>query len=1040
MSATVQSSQAIISPDSYYAQLHNDYLHLLEIDGKRYKSPTHFIYASMMPNKNLANSMIYQLNGATVRKKANGILFGKKAKGDRKLPQAHEIIMVKALEEGYKAVFGQPELRSKLLGTGTEGLVYNRTEHTFLPGDITVLGLNRAGNGQNKLGEILERIRGNLRQELLIRQKPNNQIHEVDRLFFAILRHKMLWDELNKGHFPIDYTLKGMFMASRNVSEENFHSMFLSIYPAEMRLAYWSLYDRWMKKDITTPPFPQEVIEEFRTGNDEWVIEAYNKAIKMKCVLMEYLNFLSIDYDTLVISIAKKKVIDDYYVHRFEFDKNGKSNQLSMEEYLTKYKITPDTLRYIGEEALLDLRKTIFNKYTIGSFISIPNFEENLASAIEGLRGIVTQGISFPKFIPFIEEPSQKFLELIAIDVPIEPSSPTQTYGGVSISEYYAPIHPDGACSEDVNDVCPLGGIIPPVPPVPANTSPIPSGPLGPSGPNYPPIKPSGDDDDDNEEEDNIYRGKDDGEDDGVEYDGEDEDDDEDREDREDQEFVFDEEGAVFGDNVDIDKAIEKNKGNIQPVPIKKYTPPPIIIRFSDENDYPYEWLSPFYITNIRINGMYFPSVAHYVAAKLATPVQFRNVSIRDWIQKDKESFDPQKKDVMTSPKFYYSIKEILEKLPKRIQEIYNLLYLRYASRAFSVKFRQYPFRQMLFETGKKTIVYRDEHNQNAVAGSELVKLLTDIRSKINDVVILKPLPNPEYGKDNFVLYDYIRERTRELIRSTVLFTRYRMSPREGYISSDVPVIGFDDTRIVIQGLYKSCRDINYNEYVSDPPDKYIADFEKDMNEITKFYFPGREIYDLNIPEVKDAIRAKVEGRSEDKMEDKMFVDFGGIIKLIWVHIVYTCIFLEEDLPEKYDQNQLRQKLKMIRGNLFNLEMGTRKEVAIQAIVNIIAEIHQLFPDQEQLRDNELNFVQDFIYPLANTRQNTNAILEESETYNTYNNLLEKITDVFNGNEQDVRMIKKLAGILDNVTSVSKDDKVFYNKLVIRLKFFAGSE
>ncbi len=1022
----MQSSQAVISPDSYYAQLHNDYLYLLEIDGKRYKSPTHYIYSSMMPNKNLANSMIYQLNATTARKKANGILFGKKAKGDRKLPQAHEIIMLKALEEAYKAVFGQPELRAKLLGTGTEGLVYNRNDTTFLPGDLTVLGLNRSDNGQNKLGELLERIRGTIRQDTLLRQKPQ-QIHEVDRLFFAVIRHKMLWSELEKGNFPVDYTLKGMFMASRNISEENFHSMFMSIYPGEMRLAYWSLYDRWMKKDIKTPPFPREIIEEFRTGNDEWITDAYNKAIKIKCVLIEYLNFLNIDYDTLVISIAKQKVLDDYHAHRFEFDNNGTARQLSMEEYLTKYKITTDTLRYIGEEALTDLRKSIFNKYTTGSFISIPNFEENLASSIEGIRGIVTQGISFPKFVPFIEEPSQKFLDLISLDVPLEPSSPKQTYGGVSITEYYAPIHPDGACSENVNELCPIPGLPPPSAP-----------------PSYKPVQPNGDDDDD--DTDDVYRGKEgeDGEDDGVYFtdndeDREDEENDEDRENREDREYIFDEDGAVFGNDTNIDQAIEKNKGNIQPVPIKKYTPPPVIIRFSDEKDYPYEWLSPFYISNIRVNGVYYPSVAHYVAAKLATPIQFRNISIRDWIQKDKKSFDPQQKDTMTSPKFYYPIEEILEKLPKRIQDIYNLLYLRYASRAFAVKFRQYPFRQMLFETGKKTIVYRDEHNQNAVAGSEIVKLLTDIRSKINDVIILKPLPNPEYGKDNFVLYDYIRERTRELVRSTVLFTRYRLSSREGYISSDIPVIGFDDTRIAIQGLYKSCRDINYNEYVSEPPDKYVADFERDMTEITKFYFPGREIYDLSLPEVKDAIRAKVEGRSEDKMEDKIFVDFGGIIKLLWVHIVYTSIFLEEDLPEKYEQNQLRQKLKMMRGNLFNTEMGTRKEVAINALVNIISEIHQLFPDQEQLRDNEINFVQDFIYPLASTRQNPNAMIEESESYNTYDGLLEKITDVFNGNEQDVRMIKKLATILDNIMSVSKDDKIFYSKLVIRLKFFASS-
>lgn len=599
----------------------------------------------------------------------------------------------------------------------------------------------------------------------------------------------------------------------------------------------------------------------------------------------------------------------------------------------------------------------------------------------------------------------------------MKPDSPRETYGGISVKEYYSPITPNGACAEDANALCPLT--------------------LEPSG--FSDDEDDGDDGGDERNEEYEKSEKDSSDEDSdtegrEDFDYENENDREDREDREDKEGNEDmigEENAVYGDIPNLDKVIQNAMNNQVFEPVKKYVPPVVTVRFSNEKDYPYEWLSPFYITHIRVNGEYYPSVGHYVVAKLATPSQFRNYPIREWIQKKKGRGE------YTSPKDFYPIEECIENLQKRIQEMYNLLYIRYASRAIEIKFLQYPYRQILFETGNQQLIYNDNDGKNAVAGSEMVKLLTAYRSRIHDVVKVIPLENPPYNNENLALYDYIRERTRELLRSTILFARYRMSPRYNTIINPIPVISFNDAKFAIQQLYLSCRDINYNEVVNKPPDRYLTDFETDLTELLKLYFPERTMYNINNVDVLNAIRMKKEGHSEDKMDDKIFVNVAEIVKFVWIHIVQTYHFLIDGISN--DQDVLRQKIKNLRTNIFKLNLGTRKEVAKNACINIISQLHTYFPHQTQLDNSEINFLQDFLYPLESTRQNTSDPIEESETYNSYPNLIGDVSNIFDNNEQDIKMLKKLARVLDDITTVSLEDKILYNKLTIRLKFFASS-
>lgn len=1168
--------QIIVSPQSQYQQLHNDFLYQLEIEGKRYKSVTHYIYAKMMPNQVMSNFTMLQIDGLTVRKKSNAILFGKKAKGDRKLPSASEYVIISALEEAYRARFRNKDFRTKLIGTGQEGLVYTRDHPTFLPGDITVLGLNNNQNGQNKLGLLLEQIRKEFQQE----QEAKVQIIEVpeiDRLFQIIIRHQLLKEQLRLGHFPDNFSLESLFCSKERIPLIKFEDSFIDKYPSYMRISYYQLYQRWRepinevlrkmteaklwvkqkqkehdqkqkernnhleqlikqlegkqkkefdrttdnlkrakkahqdaiiylqhdlkqeaKKEIDRqiiddldkaemeyqnfvrdlqqsnldkmlgyrddpekdlqkalndldkaeqayqsllterkgliPPIEQDLLSELEVGNTDWIEKAYDEALKEQAVLRVYLNYTKVDYTTLLLSIAKQKFIDLYQGQRFQFDKAGRASQITIAEYSKMTGATKDTLLYIGVEALTDLRTTVYEKYTRGELSAIPDLENKIGEVLDQLRHEVLGGdqIVFPRYVPKIKEPSKQFLSLISEDQ-VDPVSPRQTYGGIPLQEYYLLSSPEGACSDEVNAICPLGccGF----PKYSQKRS------------KYPIIKPQGGGADLSDIEE-----KDEGDMEDIEEGDFGKDIDEEEEERENNPDDGDD---ADGDG-DFEEAIQIAKqGKEQKVPIQKYVPPVNLVKFGGPDDYPYEWMSPDYISMFTVDGLWYPSVFHYVSAKLATPLQFRNVPPRLWIQKDskytyKVEVDKNNRlipDKMTTPKQFYSVEEIREALPERIQNIYNQLYVRYADRALNLKMKHYPFRSILFSSKPRKILYQDDAHQNAIAGKDIVTILTGIRDQINDIQELTVIPAPLYDQKKALgLYDFITERTSELIRATVIMYRQRLSPHDNYVNTDLPIIGFEDARLALQNFYPFCKDINYNEIIEDPSQKYRAKFNTLLTETIIAFFPKIVIFDATTEESKDAIRLKLEGKSEDPMKDKIFIFSEEIMNMIWIHVAYVCLYIQEDLrisiydgtksyrdTEQYNDDIFKGKLKDIRGSVFKMNLGTKEEVIIKAVLFLLKVAHSYF-SESGLAFGDVQFVNDFILP-GNTEP---FKIQESESYNKYEELIKGINSIYRSPNQNLQYVKMLAGLVDNLIGFPMEDKTIFNKLTVRVKFFGA--
>jgi predicted NAD-dependent protein-ADP-ribosyltransferase YbiA (DUF1768 family) len=1446
MGSEVEEKKVVITPTSRYQHLHNDYPYPIEIDGVRYSSITHFVYASMMPDTSSRGYMMLQLDGKTARDKATGILFGRKdADGKKKLPFALEVIMMRALRRGYKALFaqkniqGKKNLHDKLLGTGEEDIVYLPDGDTFYPGDTTVLGLNAAGNGQNKLGEILKEVRKEYQLEAYARMKAVDH-PEIDKLFRIVVRRKILMEELNRGHLPLKYDLESLYTTTKGIPERFFEQEFNNEFPYHRREMYWQQYKEakernrkvaqlprfqreaeltnkklellkaqyelvkkketkevakalWKKtgevvkkfknkqeeekkkekrnitekkkklllrkaellreykrlnadlelyqpmasgignqitdlfnkkaapvlkiseqdlsQDIqeelkqvqkereeklgtsnaenvagsvlsdsdfdldaevadalkepveekkvvpvqtvfkrpvkrrpltipstipeapavpadnsafyrtkvaeirrkiqeivkedkqineklntTSQPFQQEessddkplklfyseygldyadsiaarknnytkstnlknmidtlseqvkrlngeferlkqpgliafdpeIVREFDSNDQSWIRDEYEKTLRKRAVLICYLAFMKVRYEDLLFSIAREKVVHDYEGKRLvvnrdlrtakEVERKGDQFEDTVEtitlgRYLSENHINPDILTRIGEEALLDLRTRVWHLFEDGKLDHISRIEEKVNEKFQELRKLLLEtSFEFPRYVPKLVNPSEKFLRLIDENLLPEPESPRMTYGGRLLEKYYDPSSPEGACSEVVEEKCPLGD----------------------------------DDDEDN------YSEHSDQEEDGYDM----SDDDTEDSDNEEEYSEEEEEDGERGERVESGQEPEQdNLGFVQAAPtrIKKYVMPVNPIKFTNEKSYPYEWLSPMYPQVIEIKGYHYPSVAHYVIAMLATPFRaavdsgiinvgettqyFRKVPYRvlrqvdgavdrcmvcdkegcyrlecgkkknrshprQWIQKDSSyffnpmpnaedstyqfEFDPTKpnyvyqenkpvralneikplpQDLLRNGEGFRPLKELLEELPARVKHVYDTLYLQFASKAIAEKVRHYPYRQILFQSGKLPIEYYDGEGRSALAGSKIAKLFENLRAEIDDVDEAIILKSPDFTKSSMA--DFITMRTCDLVRSIVVFARYRFAKREGNLNSNfgnsepfvLPVIGFNDARFVSRYLLGHCRDIDYNLETEPAPDKFETLLINALRASIGKYMPEREFKDMSsdvytehnqkIISVKIASATAGTGAEFDKT---IFIDYHAIKKFVWTHICYLVNDLTQGMGDNYSNVDLKAKIEDTRRAIRVMKLKPKmSQNALDACANILATLMLHFPHQKRLGPHEIAFLKDFLFPIGKlvdlefvggSPMNRKEQSRSNKYTSKYPELVDVVTAIYHGNVQQTEALEQLCWIIEgavyfsNPTEDKKDEMPAFTSM--RIKFFAS--
>lgn len=1354
---------ALITPDSFYGRLHADEPYDFSIRGIRYKSVTHFIYASMMPDIVAANGIRNELSADLARKKALAILYGKKSKTGRKLAFAAERIIRSALKEGYLAKFRTGAFNQKLLETGNEMLVYSLYEDTFLPGDTTVLGVNKDLNGQNFLGKILQEVR-----EAVVKYKAQDPLQVIaDRYTQIYLRRQYLIDELRNGILPFDYSYayfeklrspffspdqrmafyksylmkkekyyaemdslqfysllkllkqekisrfefdielsrllskpKNKFIAKirrvlqnydfslsarqeeinkllnqKHFSERDiltFRSLFnlnpdekvlfldvtqllekkvtnedivkfsdqfsfsskeKELFLTEFDKLYQKrksagkisdeevltltrklpisedekllflkeelnsleqlakkntslleefistqeapsiqipqiqlLFERYEKKSISDVNLVQELkelkvpyekianliqklrsdvyqpekaadykdvkqfyqavvetsehvnldqaiethyqalreengkllsqilseakgvidvferkpsgdilnnlimsmfrnyradptnyqphlyhflqnllesvdpelqvyrhylqkfdfstsvseskinsdilfqleqfhqkgfidqtsdlteiadlIEEFEQGNTNWIEREYDLALHKYAILEQTLFEKGIDMKTLVLSLGRDKIIQDYAT----FAVGDKS---SLKKFLQETNITLPLIESIGFRKLTSLREEVYQHFKT-NYGTIPfTFKEKVVEIFKTQKHNLQMNINFRKFIPQVEDGLEKMMAKQDTFLPVEPE---ETYGNQALLENYQPVEPKGACSEEKEEVCPLGGW-----------------------------------DDPEERESEKYMESE-------------------LEAEEVLEDTFDLE-AFFDEKFNFEEE-EPGKENLA----IKGKIPPSAIRIGNELSFPYEWMAPFHLTPIIIDDVSYPSVGHYVIAKLATlhPVwknlprtkldlgqkQIEAPTLRKWLQKNPNETGSGFGWKLNLDR-YRPVSELIRMLPQRMQENIQNLFVRMAQIGFSRKMAGSPYREILFSTLPYPIEYVDPDGLNRENSKIVANLLEKIRSTIKDVILPEKRKGVFYDRKHFPhISEFMYNRARILTHALLAFAKYKISHPKLLEYHNAPAITFDDMNFTIKKLLLSCYTCTYLDDLENPPDHFKFDVNNLIVSIAKNYLPRTAMQNVNDAAMKEVIVKFAEQKDVQSLEKTYFYDLQEIIRYYWSHVnqmVYSIV------PKLDDKLFFTNYTKLIE-DAHNADLGTKTEVAVNAVINLLAILKTYIHADCSTADLDLirNLIlrpqtQYRIQVVYQTRKGYDygkeTFFPEEENYQKYG-FVDKLHQLYR-KELPLKTLKQFGGLIREILLFPETNQQDFVEFTVRLKFFA---
>jgi len=135
------------------SETHRDFsnfaLYPIDLDGKRWPSTEHYYQAQKFADPQLQKEIRRTESPGRVKRLANKHRAAIRPDWDA----IKDEVMYRAVRRKFEL---HPELAKMLLATGDEELIEAAPTDTYW-------GVGRAGTGQNKLGKIIARIRGELR-------------------------------------------------------------------------------------------------------------------------------------------------------------------------------------------------------------------------------------------------------------------------------------------------------------------------------------------------------------------------------------------------------------------------------------------------------------------------------------------------------------------------------------------------------------------------------------------------------------------------------------------------------------------------------------------------------------------------------------------------------------------------------------------------------------------------------------------------------------------------------------------------------------
>ena len=117
------------------------------------------------------------------------------------------------------------------------------------------------------------------------------------------------------------------------------------------------------------------------------------------------------------------------------------------------------------------------------------------------------------------------------------------------------------------------------------------------------------------------------------------------------------------------------------------------------------------------------------------------------------------------------------------------------------------------------------------------------------------------------------------------------------------------------------------------------------------------------------------------------------------------------------------------------MSLGSVETVAVRAALRVLENLHLYTSASPGLTQADLDFLNGFLFPVGVPYEP----LLESESYNRYPELIPGLAKIYGSPDQPLLLIKRLAYLIDRLVQFPNLDKVLFNKLTIRLKFFASS-
>lgn len=741
-----------------------------------------------------------------------------------------------------------------------------------------------------------------------------------------------------------------------------------------------------------------DLVKEFEFGDSRWIEREYDLALLKYALLQHSLFEKGIDVKTLIISLARNKVLQDYM--SFRYDVNGK--EISLPEFLQGKNIDLPLLEAMGSRLITPLRDEIYQNYN-DNFASIPfGFKQKVAEIFQAQKHQLLMNLTFKKYIPQIDDSIQKMMRKDEFLIPIEPE---ETYGEQTLIQNYETVQPQGACSEEETDVCPAGIT---------------------------------------EDEEEIN------ENDGIE-----------------------EEETFNGDSFDLDAFLneklsfdDEEEEEVE----QKRKISSSAIRVGDENFFPYEWMAPFHLSEIIIDDVSYPSVGHYVIACLSylKPVwhniprpkldysegkisnsekrQYAEIPpLRKWIQKNphqvgsgigwKLSLDS-----------YRSVSEMLKFLPRKLQENIQELYIRMAVIGFSRKMSSSPYRQILYSTLPQKIEYLDPDNLNRDNSVRIGNILEKIRAEIKDVVLPERRVGVYYDAKNFPnIALYIYNRITILAHTIFAFAKFKLTHPKIVQRLNLPGLSFDDIDMV-RKLILSCYQCRYLDDLSSPPDNFKTDCANVLSAISKLYFPGVAMQNLNERAMKEVVQKFTEQRDVTSLSGSFFYNFEEVQSYFWSHINQM---VEALTPEKLDDNLFAQNLKTVVEQMYNRDLGTKVEVAINAILNLLSMIRSY--TREDCTTADLNLIRNLLfrpasqYPIEVVFDQKKGYIYSAKTYfpeeDNYQKygFVDQINQMYQ-KELPLKILKQVGGLIREILAYPEGNEKLFTEFAVRLKFFADPE